>query len=330
MGNWIKLLMRVLWRVLASAWMPFAVCIATLLWTVVRDILSSMYPVAMTAVRSDFLVTVAVAGCFLGAHAIGLLFAFTFLFRRNRQCLIRLLLVVLSLVVYFGVGQKWADYSWKNMRPAIELRIAGKRLARERDRDIEAPGELSSLIHSLNRHVYLRKVVFSVGTDIDCGDFAEHFLCPCSRWGIDEFAFRLPDGVYSFRGFAVGPCGDGHRSGVDAMYRCWMVGKVAAVKAASDGKLRFESNYRTREVMFRDGEIQSAGDFADSEDAVLGDGAASGYLGVVVLAEPGCPLSIVQDTIRRLSQSRYRTIVLLITAVPEEPQEHEERAVPRD
>ncbi len=26
-----------------------------------------------------------------------------------------------------------------------------------------------------------------------------------------------------------------------------------------------------------------------------------------------------------LSQSRYRTIVLLITAVPEEPQEHEER-----
>ena len=98
------------------------------------------------------------------------------------------------------------------------------------------------------------------------------------------------------------------------MYRCWMVGKVAAVKAASDGKLRFESNYRTREVMFRDGEIQSAGDFADSEDAVWGDGMSCGYSGVVLLAESACPLSVVQDTIRRLSQSLYRTIVLLMTS----------------
>lgn len=313
MGKWIKLSMRVFWKELASAWMPFAVCIATLLWIVVCDILSWMDPVAMVAVRSDYRVIFAVAGCFLGAHVIGLLFAFTFLFRRNWQCLIRLMLITLSLAFFFGVRQTWAGYSWKHLRPTIELRIAGKHLARERDRDIEAPGELSSLIHALNRHVYLRKVVFSVGTDMDCGDFAEQFLCPCSKWGIDEFAFRLPDGEYPFLGFAIGPWGDGHRSGVDAMYSCWMAGKVAAVKAASDGKLRFESNYRIREVMFRDGEIQSAGDFADSEDAVLGDGAASGYLGVVVLAEPGCPLSVVQDTIRRLSQSRYRIIVLLIT-----------------
>ena len=313
MGNWMKLSKRVFWRVLASAWMPFAVCAAVLLCEVVRDILSLMYPVAMAAVRSDGLVIIAVAGCFLGAHAIGLFFALSFLFRRNWQCSFRLLLIALSLVFFFGVEAIWTDYSREHLRPTIELRIAGKHLARERDRDIEAPEELSSLIHALNRHVYLRKVVFSGGTDIACGDFAEQFLCPCSKWGIHEFAFRLPDGEYPFHGFAVGPRGDGHRSGVDAI-GCWMAGKIAAVKAASDGKLRFESNYRIREVMFRNGEIQSAGDFADPEDAVLGDGVASGYLCVDLLAEPGCPLSVVQDTVRRLSQSRYRTIVLLITS----------------
>ena len=197
MGNWVKLSVRVLRRVLASAWMPFAVCIATLLWAVVCDILSSMYPVAMTAVRSDSLVTVAVAGCFLGAHAIGLVFALSFLFRRNWQCLIRLLLIALSLVVFFEVRQKWADYSWKHLRPAIELRIAGKHLARERDRDIEAPEELRSLIHALNRILSLAGAVSLLVAAVLGVLFARRITKPIS--GVISATKKISEGDYGVR-----------------------------------------------------------------------------------------------------------------------------------
>lgn len=288
--------MKFFWRMIASAWMPFAVFMACLLSRIVLDVLAVFSPVTMANVTMDVFV---IEACvfFVGALAIGLSVVLFFLVRgRWRQGLKRVVLLCSGFAIWFYGGRIWIDYARDHLHPSIEIQIIGEHLARIGDVDVAESEKLESFVHGLVRQVGLRKVVFASEKDIECGIFWERFLYPCEQAGIRSFAFRVSDGEYPI-------------AGDESFSYCFIPSRIAAVMVAADGKLGFEATYKGAFKPNDTGAGQSTGRFADSEEAVFGEGRAC--VPAVVLVASKCQLSVVQNVVRRLALSGYREIFFL-------------------
>ena len=297
-------------KVIISAWMPFAACMLLLLYLISVDLLESIWTVQTfwwTSVLNSL-----VAVVFLSLLAFSALLAIYFLIRRNwRQFFWRIILVVAGIDILFLAGERWSDYAREHLPKSLEIHVAGPQIAVVNDKLITDNDSLTELGRKLLKHADSLKAVFVCEADIQSSDFAHNFAFPCLSAGIWRFAFSVPSGD-STRGnikeipFYVASEPDfksaGNNKGVIIETR--IKEPIATVKLSADGTPSFSTDFDPFE------HSPEKSSFSSTEESVLGEGRGAEFTVAIVLADPGCRLSDITRTIRRLHESGYKAVLL--------------------
>ncbi len=299
--NRMKKVFNILWRAVASVWMPPVALVGIVLAIFVEDVLWSKYPALLVRYIFDFewfpsytLVLLVLIS------AISAVLFFCDLARKKwRRALARVGLFAVGFATMWWIGDCYIHNFRGHQVSAIEICVAGKDTATIGEKDFSSD-ELFKILLLIHLKTRADSVAFVIGEDIGVQDFWINFLKRCSAVGIWHLAFRTADGEWPFFYMDTSSC---------VCSRRYL--KIAAVRIGEGGVLSFEDNYRDDCGLDDVDENGVACNlFDDSESSVFGDGVSARYDAAAVVVNSNCRISLVAACVRRLNEAGFSTVYL--------------------
>ena len=278
----MKKVFSIVWRVVASVWMPPVALVGIVLVNLLDNVLWFKYLMLLVRYTPDcaWFEWCCVA-FFVLVSAISIVLFFCDLARM--MCL---------------MGDRLGDYSRQNLVPTIEICVAGKDTAKIGEENF-SPNELFEILRTIDKRRLTNSVAFVIGEDIGFKDFWSNYLNQCSEAGILYLAFRMVDGNWRF--YHIDPWDLLGRHRQNDL-------KIAAVRIGEGGALSFEDDYQCYVEEYEDGttNLEQINRFNDSESAIFGGAAA-------VVVNSNCRISLVAACVKRLNEAGFHYVFVLYT-----------------
>lgn len=301
----MKKVFNILWRVVASVWMPPVALVGIVLAIFVEDVLWSKYPALLVRcmLACEWIVSKHLGFILILVSAISAVLFFCDLARKKwRRALARVGLFAVGFATMWWIGDCYIHNFRGHQVSAIEICVAGKDTAKIGEKSF-SPDELFKILRLVHLKTRADSAVFVIGEDIGVQDFRINFLKWCNAASIWHLAFRTTDGEWPFFYMDTSSCVCSR-----------MELKIAAVRIREGGVLSFEDNYRDDCGLDDvDGNGVACNLFDDSESSVFGDGVSARYDAAAVVVDSGCTdcrLSFFAACVRRLNEAGFRTVYL--------------------
>ena len=303
----MKKVFSIVWRVVASVWMPPVALVGIVLAVFVEDVLWSKCPALLARYILDFewLPSYTLVLLVLISAISAVLFFCDLARKKWRRALARVGLFAVGFATMWWIGDCYIHNFRGHQVPTIEICVAGKDTAMIGEKDF-SPDGLSKILRVINMKARVHSAVFGIGEDIGVQDFWSNYLNQCSEAGILYLAFKAVDGNWRF--YHIDPWDLLGRHRQNDL-------KIAAVRIGEGGALSFEDDYRCYVEEYEDGttKLGQQNLFNDSESAIFGDGMSERYGAAAVVVNSNCRISLVAACVKRLNEAGFHYVFVLYT-----------------